>query len=136
MTEGLAIALLDDLSRWRFGELLGRRAGFTSMAPERLEQEVRAYRYGILTAVCKSPELRRRDIAEPRVEADWQCCLAWADFAAALQWSPEAERLLAERFLGRLGPCSEAMNRFARGKAFKYGRRVLYLLEKGQPLEP
>jgi len=98
--------------------------------PEELGIEVRAYRYGILLAAL--PWTRELETAwsQALVEAPQAMLEEWAAFACKLSWSREAEEALAARFLERMAARaepSEALKRFARGKAFKYGRRVLHL---------
>ena len=122
--------LLSDLARWKFGELLASRTDFTALDFDALSAEVRAYRYGILCAILKDEILRERSLAEAWVAAPWDLMQEWMQFAQEISWGPEAEIDLAKYFVSRLeakGSVGDAMRRFARGKAFKYGRRVLLL---------
>jgi hypothetical protein len=124
--------LLRDLARWVFGQLLAERAKFQALPPEELASEVRAYRYGILCAAL--PEARGLGPeAQALVAAPWELMREWAELAATLSWGPEAEIGLSTHFLERMaarGELTEPLRRFARGKAFKYGRRVLMLSGK------
>jgi hypothetical protein len=133
VTEAQAEFLLRDLARWTFGEVLAQRADFRALSPEGLAAEVRAYRYGILCAAIRDEALRSRSLAEPLVGAAWDLMLEWSDLGLSLPWDEAAERALSAHFVARLeqkAPVSDAMRRFARGKAFKYGRRVSWLFEK------
>ena len=133
MSPAKAEFLLKDLARWVFGELLADRAKIQALPPEDLAAEVRAYRYGILLAALPDPALRERGLAEPLVGASWQLMQEWAALAEGRAWDSAAEIELSGHFLGRMqkaGELTEPLRRFARGKAFKYGRRVLMLSEK------
>ena len=137
LDRGQAEFLLRDLARWVFGALLADKGAFAALSADELSAEVRAYRYGILCAILKDAPLRERALAEPIVAAPWELMQSWEAFGSALQWAPDAELALAERFESRLKErqgdgteLSAAMRRFARGKAFKYGRRVLMLSER------
>jgi len=132
MSPEKASFILTDLARWQFGELLARRAAFHAVAPDKLGAEVRAYRYGIACSALKDEALRRRSLAEPLVGAPWELMMDWAEFGQGLAWGVPAEAELSARFIARMqnfGTPTDALRRFARGKAFKYGRRVLHLSE-------
>ena len=109
------------------------RAKFQALPAEELAAEVRAYRYGIMLAILPEPALRERGLAEPIVAAPWQLMQEWSALAEGRAWNAMAEHDLSEHFLARMaraGEPTEALRRFARGKAFKWGRRVAMLSEK------
>jgi hypothetical protein len=129
--------LLHDLARWTFGALLAEKADFHALPPELLSSEVRAFRYGILCAIWKDETLLERSIAEALVQAPWDLMQEWAKLGLELSWGRSAEERLAEHFIKRMeskGGVTQALRRFAKGKAFKYGRRVLGFWERR--LEP
>ncbi len=130
----LETLLLKDLARWDFGVLLIRRAGLQGMDPGRLTLEVRCYRLAILRSFFPSPLFYDRDFVLSLAFSDldgaeaWEACQAWEDPAPGAQGFPGRfmDRL---RALAPLGPAEAPLLRFAKGKDFKYGLRVRFLVD-------
>ena len=131
MSLGLEEGLLKDLARWDFGAILAKRAGLQGLEPKLLTLEVRAYRLAILRRQLPSPLFGDRAfVLEAAFEGfdpdeSWLCCQAWLGREASPGYF--VERLSAKLALGE---AEAPLQRFALGKAHKYGLRVAYLLKK------
>jgi hypothetical protein len=125
-----AAYLLNDVTRWVFGEVLMKRAGWTGPTPDQVNEAVQAYRLQIMQAVC---------LAEPEALEPLRLALEAArpSKPVALEGShADWELALTRQFLDTLeamaplGPAFAPMQRFAHGQYFKFSRRVSYLLQR------